>query len=182
MSAPGWSDKIHTITKVLRSNNPSIATRYNVSGRDAVYKYTRNDLQVVDEKAIESIPDLRSGKQKKDDRETVADRVRDRHEPGAGAVKPKAVSDSQVISYTGKQSKAEYINRRCKQMNGKTVKQALASTYKNSSGKSVPYTQADLNYDMKGGRLTMVSPDKTIEPTNKPKGRPKEIQPRRVIK
>ena len=108
--------------------------------------------------------------------------MRDRHEPEAGAVKPKAVSDSQVISYTGKQSKAEYINRRCKQMDGKTVKQALASTYKNSSGKSVPYTQADLNYDMKGGRLTMVSPDKTIEPTNKPKGRPKEIQPRRVIK
>ena len=46
-SAPSWSDKLYTISKVIQPKG-SMAAKYNIKGINDSYKFTRNDLQIVD--------------------------------------------------------------------------------------------------------------------------------------
>jgi hypothetical protein len=55
-----------------------------------------------------------------------------------------------------KQAKAGYINERCNLMVGKTLEEAVGTSYTNSKGDQSRYSKQDLQYDLKGGMLVQV--------------------------
>ena len=53
-STPNWSDDVYEVGTVLKSNNPQIADKYKIVGRAQDQRYSRNDLQKINE--VEEIP------------------------------------------------------------------------------------------------------------------------------
>ncbi|CAE8589110.1 unnamed protein product, partial [Polarella glacialis] len=63
-------------------------------------------------------------------------------------------SGKAILTWTGKESKQEYISRRCKKVNGKAVQTVIGLLkLKDSSGAERTYGFADLRYDLKSGYL-----------------------------
>ena len=60
-----------------------------------------------------------------------------------------------IMSWTGKASDADYINRRWKGLQGRTVVGALQHYKYKYERKLAEYRSADLSYDLKAGRLTL---------------------------
>jgi hypothetical protein len=58
-----------------------------------------------------------------------------------------------ALALGSKQSKALYINERCKLMVGKTMEMAVGTAFFNSKGEKSRYSNSDLKYDLKGGML-----------------------------
>ena len=53
-STPSWSEKVYSVGKVIKSENPQIADKYKIVGRAQDQRYSRNDLQKIIE--VEEIP------------------------------------------------------------------------------------------------------------------------------
>ena len=64
-STPSWSDKVHTVGRVIPSKNPQIADKYKVVGMAQDQSYCRNDLQKVNGQ-IEDIPKEHTEEQKRE--------------------------------------------------------------------------------------------------------------------
>jgi len=61
-----------------------------------------------------------------------------------------------VLHCTDKNSKSEYIRKRCAALEGKTVQEALTKfKYSNAEGTKQSYSQSDLRYDVSCGRITV---------------------------
>lgn len=60
-----------------------------------------------------------------------------------------------ILQYTKKESKVEYLNKRCKQANGKSVGTCIGMKFQDGNGETKSYGYADLKYDIAGGRLVM---------------------------
>jgi len=70
-STPSWSDKVFTIGRVIKSNNPVIADKYKITGMAQDQTYSRNDLQKVNG-MVEEIPKQLTQRQK----EQIASQLR----------------------------------------------------------------------------------------------------------
>merc|ERR1719436_1929623 len=63
-------------------------------------------------------------------------------------------SDAKVVC-TGKAAIAEYITKRCKRCNNRSVKQCLGMVFFDDKGNQRSYGYADLKYDIESGRLKL---------------------------
>lgn len=61
-----------------------------------------------------------------------------------------------VLQYTKKVSKSEYITKRCKRCNNRTVQQCLGVSFVDGNGAERKYGLTDLRYDIEGGRLQII--------------------------
>lgn len=61
-----------------------------------------------------------------------------------------------VLQFTGKLKSAEFINRRCKGFNAKTVESVLKMKFRDASGCERKYKARDLKYDLDGGSLRIM--------------------------
>jgi hypothetical protein len=62
-SAPSWSDKLYSISKVIGPRG-TMATKYNIAGIKDLYKFTRNDVQIVDRQPNKIPKSIRKAKAK----------------------------------------------------------------------------------------------------------------------
>jgi transposase InsO family protein len=111
-SAPQWTEKIYKIQKVIPARG-SMAAKYTITGKDQDFKYTRNDVQLID-KDVEDIP-AHLKKKKKDNDTNVRvlrsivpggwtqETVKKKEEKEAEAKKLKAMTDDEKIKkFVGK--------------------------------------------------------------------------------
>lgn len=70
-STPSWSDRVFTIARVIKSENPVVADKYKIEGMAEDQTYSRNDLQKVNG-AVEEIPKKLTQRQK----EQIASQLR----------------------------------------------------------------------------------------------------------
>merc|ERR1712048_649187 len=62
--------------------------------------------------------------------------------------------DNDILHYTGAKSASDYLTRRCKRADGRSVEKLLGGfTYTDGNGETRKYGKPDLSYDIKGGRL-----------------------------
>jgi len=71
-------------------------------------------------------------------------------------VKLKGFSPSGKLKYTGKEATSDYINKRCKKCNGKTVAQCVGKEFEHFNGTTKKYGISDLKYDLGAARLKVV--------------------------
>ena len=57
-----------------------------------------------------------------------------------------------ILKYTTKKCK-EYIERRCKDVDGLSVKECLTRTFKNEAGEEKPWTNQHIKYNIQSGQL-----------------------------
>mmetsp|Transcript_15413 Transcript_15413/g.26981 ORF Transcript_15413/g.26981 Transcript_15413/m.26981 type:complete len:423 (+) Transcript_15413:50-1318(+) len=62
-------------------------------------------------------------------------------------VQQEQFPDDALIAAGNLENKSPYIQKRCQALAGKTVKEALKTTYKNAAGKNKRYGMSDLKYD-----------------------------------
>jgi hypothetical protein len=70
-----------------------------------------------------------------------------------------------------KRSKVEYINERCAMVANKTAEEAVGTMVPNKKGAYVRYSSADLQYDIKGGRLSRMEITPAMGGASKTKSR-----------
>jgi hypothetical protein len=68
----------------------------------------------------------------------------------------KQFSPHAVLKFSKQDGSADYMNKRCSRCHGKTVGACLGMMYKDAKGTEKTYGNADLKYDIAGGRLTVV--------------------------
>lgn len=64
------------------------------------------------------------------------------------------------VKYTETECKTAYLSRRCKRLNGKTVRDCLGMMYTDGSGNARKYGISDLRYDVAAGRLKVAKAGK----------------------
>ena len=82
----------------------------------------------------------------------------------SGDEAPSSISDDgdlsdgmDVLKYTGKvAARSVYISNRACSVDGCTYAEALKKKYRNKQGQLVPYRQADIEYDVRGGFLDVL--------------------------
>lgn len=79
-SAPQWTDKIYQIESKIDARG-SMAAKYTIKGRDQGFKYTRNDLQLVNVDDLEDIPERLKKKKSDDQRAANSKGLRNRDVP-----------------------------------------------------------------------------------------------------